>query len=92
MLSWAMTFLVIALIAAVLGFSGLAGTASSIAWILFVVFLIAFLVSLVLVVRYLATGESQRVEIIKADVPGLALPREVIDKIYYDNAKRAFAL
>ena len=42
--------------------------------------------------RYLATGESQRVEIIKADVPGLALPREVIDKIYYGNAKRAFAL
>ena len=40
---------------------------------------------------YLATGESQRVEIIKADVPGLALPREVIDKIYYGNAKRAFA-
>jgi len=32
------------------------------------------------------------VEIIKADVPGLALPREVIDKIYYGNAKRAFAL
>jgi predicted TIM-barrel fold metal-dependent hydrolase len=42
--------------------------------------------------RYLATDESQRVEIIKADVPGLALPREVIDKVYYDNAKRAFAL
>ena len=42
--------------------------------------------------RYLATGESQRVEIIKADVPGLALPREVIDKVYYTNARRAFAL
>jgi hypothetical protein len=42
--------------------------------------------------RYLATPESQRVEMIKADVPGLALPREVVDKIYYTNAVRAFAL
>jgi hypothetical protein len=42
--------------------------------------------------RYLATSESQRVEIIKADVKGLALPRKVIDKIYYANSKRAFAL
>lgn len=42
--------------------------------------------------RYLATGESQRVEIIKADVKGLALPKAVIDKIYYSNAERAFAL
>ena len=31
MLSWALTFLVIALIAAVLGFGGVAGTAASIA-------------------------------------------------------------
>jgi predicted TIM-barrel fold metal-dependent hydrolase len=42
--------------------------------------------------RYLATAESQRVEIIKADVKGLALPRAVIDKIYYRNGVRAFAL
>ena len=42
--------------------------------------------------RYLATDESQRVEIIKADVRGLALPRAVIDKVYYGNARRAFAL
>ncbi|HKU90237.1 MAG TPA: amidohydrolase family protein [Steroidobacteraceae bacterium] len=42
--------------------------------------------------RYLATPESRRVEMIKADVPGLALPRDVIDKIYYSNAVRAFAL
>ena len=42
--------------------------------------------------RYLATGESQRVEIIKADVRGLALPRAVIDKVYYTNAVRVFAL
>jgi len=37
MISWAITFLVIALIAAVLGFSGIAGTAVNIAWILVVV-------------------------------------------------------
>jgi hypothetical protein len=42
--------------------------------------------------RYLATDETQRVEIIKADVRGLALPREVIDKVYYRNAVRAFNL
>ncbi len=37
MISWAITFFVIALIAAVLGFSGIAGTAVHIAWILVVV-------------------------------------------------------
>jgi uncharacterized membrane protein YtjA (UPF0391 family) len=37
MISWAVTFLVIALIAAFLGFSGIAGTAVHIAWILAVV-------------------------------------------------------
>jgi hypothetical protein len=42
--------------------------------------------------RYLATGESQRVEIIKADVKGLALPREVIDKVFYSNARRVYLL
>jgi predicted TIM-barrel fold metal-dependent hydrolase len=42
--------------------------------------------------RYLATPETQHVEMIKADVPGLALPREVIDKIYYRNARKALAL
>jgi len=40
MMSWALTFLVVALIAAVLGFSGIAGAAANIAWILFVVGLI----------------------------------------------------
>lgn len=40
--------------------------------------------------RYLATGESQRVDMIGADVAGLALPRAVIDKIYYANAVREF--
>ncbi len=40
--------------------------------------------------RYLATGESQRVDMIHADVPGLALPRAVVNKIYYGNAVRVF--
>ena len=47
MLSWALTFLIIALIAGLLGLTGIAGTASHIAWVLFVVFLILFLVSFV---------------------------------------------
>jgi uncharacterized membrane protein YtjA (UPF0391 family) len=47
MLSWAVTFLIIALIAGVLGFGFIAGTAAGIAKVLFVVFLVLFLVSLV---------------------------------------------
>jgi len=47
MLSWALTFLVIALIAAVLGFGGIAGAATGIAKILFFAFLVLFLVSLI---------------------------------------------
>ena len=50
MLSWALTFLVIALIAGLLGFTGVAGAASQIAQVLFVVFL-------VLVWRTLAAGK-----------------------------------
>ena len=46
MLSWALTFFILALIAAVLGFTGLVGTASQIAWILFVVFLFGSAISL----------------------------------------------
>lgn len=42
--------------------------------------------------RYLATPLSQRVGAINADTPGLALPRAVIDKIYYRNARRFFRL
>lgn len=45
MLSWALTFLIIAIIAAVLGFGGIAGAATSIAKILFVIFLVLFIVS-----------------------------------------------
>lgn len=47
MLSWALTFLLIALVAAALGFGGLAGTAVGIAKILFFVFLVLFLVSMI---------------------------------------------
>ncbi len=40
--------------------------------------------------KYLATAETQRVDDIDADARGLALPRSVIDRIYYGNAKREF--
>jgi len=39
---------------------------------------------------YLATGDVQHIEAIKADVKGLALPKSVIDKIYFSNAHRVF--
>jgi len=45
MISWAITFLIIALIAAVLGFGVLAGTAMEIAKILFFVFIVLFVLS-----------------------------------------------
>jgi uncharacterized membrane protein YtjA (UPF0391 family) len=48
MFSWAVVFLVVALVAALLGFGGLAGTAANIAWILFVVGLVLALVFFVL--------------------------------------------
>jgi len=47
MLSWALTFLVIALIAAVLGFGGIAGTAIEIAKIIFFVAIVLFVISAV---------------------------------------------
>lgn len=40
--------------------------------------------------RYLATPMTQHVDDLKADVRGLALPRAVIDKLYYKNAHRIF--
>lgn len=40
--------------------------------------------------RYLATGETQRIEDIDASPRGLALPRAVIDKIYRENSRRVF--
>ncbi|KQS53863.1 amidohydrolase [Brevundimonas sp. Leaf363] len=39
---------------------------------------------------YLATDAMRHVDDIDADVTGLALPRSVIDKIYYANAQREF--
>ena len=51
MLSWALTYFILALLAAVRGFTGVAGTASQIAWILFVVFLFGSAIS-VLTGRY----------------------------------------
>ena len=47
MLSWAIAFLVIALIAGILGFGVIAGTAAGLAKIVFFIFLILFLVSLI---------------------------------------------
>lgn len=47
MLSWAITFLVIALIAGVLGFGGIMSTSAGIAKILFVIFLVLFIVSMI---------------------------------------------
>ena len=47
MLSWALTFIVIALIAGILGFGVLAGTAMYIAKVCFVLFLVLFVISLI---------------------------------------------
>lgn len=46
MLSWALTFLVIAIIAAVFGFRGVEITAISIAQLLFFIFIVLFVISL----------------------------------------------
>jgi uncharacterized membrane protein YtjA (UPF0391 family) len=47
MLSWALTFFILALIAAVFGFGGIAATSAGIAKILFFLFLVLFVVALV---------------------------------------------
>jgi uncharacterized membrane protein YtjA (UPF0391 family) len=44
MLSWALVFLIVAIIAGALGLTGIAGAATNIAWILFVVGLIVALI------------------------------------------------
>jgi uncharacterized membrane protein YtjA (UPF0391 family) len=46
MLSWALTFFLIALAAAILGFGGIAFAAAGVAKILFFLFLVLFLLSL----------------------------------------------
>jgi uncharacterized membrane protein YtjA (UPF0391 family) len=48
MLSWALTFFIVAIIAAVFGFGGISTSAAGIAQVLFFVFVIVFLVSLVM--------------------------------------------
>jgi uncharacterized membrane protein YtjA (UPF0391 family) len=48
MLSWAVTFLIIALVAALFGFGLIAGMAVGIARILFFVFLVLFVIALVM--------------------------------------------
>ncbi len=45
MLSWALTFFILAIIAGVLGFTGIASASAGIAKILFVVFIILFIAS-----------------------------------------------
>ena len=47
MLSWAIAFLVIALVAAVLGFGGIAGTAMSIAQLIFYVAILLFVIAVI---------------------------------------------
>ncbi|GGL69238.1 DUF1328 domain-containing protein [Wenxinia marina] len=47
MLSWALVFLVIALIAAALGFGGIAGASAGIAQVLFFIFAALFVISLI---------------------------------------------
>jgi uncharacterized membrane protein YtjA (UPF0391 family) len=47
MLSWAITFLVVALIAALFGFGGIASASAGIAQILFFVFIVLFVIALV---------------------------------------------
>jgi predicted TIM-barrel fold metal-dependent hydrolase len=42
--------------------------------------------------KYLATDQSQHVATLRADIKGLALPRDVIDRIYFVNAARVFKL
>jgi uncharacterized membrane protein YtjA (UPF0391 family) len=48
MLSWALMFLVIALIAALFGFTNVAGTSMAAAQVVFFVFLVLFVVSLIM--------------------------------------------
>ena len=48
MLSWSISFLLVAILAAFFGFGGIAGTATEIAKALFIVALVVFFVSLLL--------------------------------------------
>ena len=46
MMSWALTFFIIAIVAAIFGFGGIAGTAAGIAKFLFFAFIVLFAISL----------------------------------------------
>jgi uncharacterized membrane protein YtjA (UPF0391 family) len=48
MLTWALIFLVVALIAGVLGFTTIAGASIALAKVLFLIFLVLFVVSLIM--------------------------------------------
>jgi uncharacterized membrane protein YtjA (UPF0391 family) len=62
MLSWAIAFLIIAIIAAVFGWGGIAAGAAGIAQVLFWLFLIAFVVSLIMgLMRGRGPGAGPRV-------------------------------
>ncbi len=58
MLTWAITFLIIALIAAALGFSGIAGGATTIAMVIGGLFVLLFLATLIM---HLVNGKSASV-------------------------------
>lgn len=53
MLSWALTFFILAIVAAIFGFGGIAAGAQSIAQVLFLLFVVMFVVSLI-------TGQLRR--------------------------------
>lgn len=48
MISWAVTFFIIALIAAVLGFTGIAGAAGNLAWIFAVIGIVLAIVFMIM--------------------------------------------
>ena len=47
MLSWALTFLIVAIVAALLGLTGIAAISVEVAKVLFIIFIIRFVISLV---------------------------------------------
>lgn len=55
MLSWAIMFLLVAIVAGIFGFGGIAAVSTNIAQVLFFILLIAFIVSLIV---HLARGRT----------------------------------
>jgi uncharacterized membrane protein YtjA (UPF0391 family) len=60
MLSWILTFLVLAIVAGALGFTGIAGASIAIAQTLFYIFLILFVVSLIV---HIARGSGSKTDL-----------------------------